>query len=187
MTAESTASTAPAATACAESTSSTAGAESTASTASTSPAATAAPAAPPDQATLLARLQHELAHPPFHALLGPQAVAVDIETGTVVIRLPYSPTFRRAADSEHIHGGVIAALIDMAAHAAVAVQTGRMAPTVDLRIDYLRPAPGGDLIATARVLRLGRAIARADVEVTGPGTQPYAVGRGTFSTLAPGG
>jgi uncharacterized protein (TIGR00369 family) len=159
---------------------------SNASNASSAPTPGAAPTASPDQATLLARLQHELAHPPFHALLGPQAVAVDIETGTVVIRLPYSPTFRRAADSAYIHGGVIAALIDMAAHAAVAVQTGRMAPTVDLRIDYLRPAPGSDLIATARVLRLGRAIARADVEVAGPGTQPYAVGRGTFSTLAPG-
>lgn len=144
-----------------------------------------AAAATLDNAALLQRLQHELAHPPFHALLKPQAVAVDAQAGTVVIRLPYDPSLRGAAGMDFIHGGVIAALIDMAAHAAVAVQTGRMAPTVDLRIDYLRPAPGADLIATARVLKLGRAIARADVEVGGAGTQPYAVGRGTFSTLAP--
>jgi uncharacterized protein (TIGR00369 family) len=132
----------------------------------------------------LQRLRHELAHPPFHALLNPVAVSASADTGVVVIRLPYSPALRRAAGSDNIHGGVIAALIDMAAHAAVAAQTGRMAPTVDLRIDYLKPAPGADLYATAKVLRLGRAIARADVEVAAaPGAAPCAVGRGTFSTL----
>ncbi|CAM4068225.1 PaaI family thioesterase [Bordetella bronchialis] len=137
---------------------------------------------------LLQRLRHELAHPPFHALLNPEAVSVDADTGVVVIRLPYRPALRRAAGSENIHGGVIAALIDMAAHASVAVQTGRMAPTVDLRIDYLKPAPGADLYATAKVLRLGRAIARADVEIShAPGAAPCAVGRGTFSTLDTGG
>ena len=31
-------------------------------------------------------------------------------------------------------------LIDLAGHAAVAVKIGRMAPTIDLRIDYMRPA-----------------------------------------------
>ncbi|OZI21124.1 hypothetical protein CAL26_27210 [Bordetella genomosp. 9] len=138
--------------------------------------------------TVLERLRHELAHPPFHALLNPEAVSADAETGVVVIRLPYSPALRRAAGSDNIHGGVIAALIDMAAHAAIAVRIGRMAPTVDLRIDYLKPAPGADLYATAKVLRLGRAIARADVEVAhAPGAAPCAVGRGTFSTLDPRG
>ena len=137
---------------------------------------------------LLRRLRHELAHPPFHALLNPVAVSADAQSGVVVIRLPYSPSLARAAGSDNVHGGVIAALIDMAAHAAVAVQIGRMAPTVDLRIDYLKPAPGADLYATAKVLRLGRAIARADVEVAhAAGAAPCAVGRGTFSTLDPGG
>jgi uncharacterized protein (TIGR00369 family) len=146
----------------------------------------ASPAPPPSADELLRRLQHELAHPPFHALLNPVAISADAETGVVVIRLPYSPALGRAAGSPNVHGGAIAALIDMAAHAAVAVQTGRMAPTVDLRIDYLKPAPGADLYATAKVLRLGRAIARADVEVADAvGAAPCAVGRGTFSTLEP--
>ncbi|GAA4343322.1 hypothetical protein GCM10023144_46110 [Pigmentiphaga soli] len=145
---------------------------------------------PPDRsardAAAMARLRHELAHPPFHAVLGPEAVGVDADAGTVVIRLPYREAFRRAAGSADIHGGVIATLIDLAAHAAVAVQTGRMAPTIDLRIDYLRAAPGTDLLATARTLRVGRTIARADVEVTAAGdARPVAVGRGTFSTHQP--
>ena len=130
----------------------------------------------------LERLRHELRHPPFHGFLRPEAVSVDAADGTVVIRLPYRPEFRRAEDAPDYHGGVLAALIDLAAHAAVAVQTGRMAPTIDLRIDYLRSAPGVDLFATGRVLRLGRSIARADVDISAEGSPLLAVGRGTFST-----
>lgn len=134
-------------------------------------------------AELMARLRHELSHPPFHSLLAPEPVCVDPSGGVVVIRLPYRTTFRRADDSGDIHGGVVAALIDIAAHAVVAVHIGAMAPTIDLRIDFLRPVPGVDLIATARVLRIGRAVARADVEVAGEDTPMLAVGRGVFSTL----
>ena len=126
------------------------------------------------------RLCHELAHPPYHRFLQPQPVSA--QNGTIIIRLPYRPEFRRADDSADYHGGVLAALVDIAAHAVVAVSIGRMAPTIDLRIDYLRPAPGVDLIATAKVLRLGRSIARADVEIVGDGTALLVVGRGTFST-----
>ena len=137
------------------------------------------------QAQALKRLQHELDHPPFHALFAPQAVSADPDAGVVVLRLPFQPSFRRSADSDFIHGGVIAAVIDMAAHAAVAVQIGHMAPTIDLRIDYLRPAPGKDLIITAKTLRVGRSVGRADVEInTGPNTPLLAVGRGSFSTLS---
>lgn len=137
-----------------------------------------------DPQTALERLRHELAHPPFHAVLGPEAVSADPAQGTVCIRVPYQDRFRRASDSSAIHGGVIASLADMAAHAAVAVQIGRMAPTIDLRIDYLRAAPGDDLYATAQTLRVGRSIARVDVVIGGRDTPPVAVARGTFSTLS---
>jgi len=133
----------------------------------------------------LKHLRYELEHPPFHALFRPQAVAADAASGQVVIRIPFSPTLLGAAGADFIHGGVIATLIDMAAHAAVAIRIRRMAPTVDLRIDYLNPAAAADLTATAHALRVGRALARVDVEVTGPDGSLYAVGRGTFSTLAP--
>lgn len=133
----------------------------------------------------LEHLRHELEHPPFHALLKPQAVAADAASGQVIIRLPFSPTLLGAAGADFVHGGVIAMLIDMAAHAAVAIRIRRMAPTVDLRIDYLSPAAAADLTATARALRVGRVLARVDVEVTGPDGSLYAVGRGTFCTLAP--
>ena len=134
-------------------------------------------------AVALARLRHELAHPPFHAVLRPEAVSADPDTGTVVIRLPYQAAFGRAATSGDVHGGVVAALIDLAGHAAVAVQIGRMAPTIDLRIDYLRPAPAQDLFATARTLKVGRAVARVDIEVRDASGKLAAAGRGAFSSL----
>jgi uncharacterized protein (TIGR00369 family) len=57
-----------------------------------------------------------------------------------------------------------------------------MVPTIDLRIDYLRTAPAGDLLATARILAVGRSIGRADVEIRSEDDKVVAVGRGAFST-----
>jgi uncharacterized protein (TIGR00369 family) len=130
----------------------------------------------------LAQLEIEMARAPYHKFLDPRPVAADSESGTVTVSLKARPEFRRAEDSDDLHGGVIAALIDLTAHAAVAVRIGRPAPTVDLRIDYLRPA-AGDLMATGKLLRAGRSLARADVEVRDARDLLVAVGRGVFSTL----
>ena len=105
--------------------------------------------------------------PPFHAVLQPRAVDADPEKGVVVIALGFRDELRRLPDEHSYHGGVIATLIDLAGHAAVAVKIGRMAPTIDLRIDYLRPAEGSDLTATAKLIRAGRSVARVDVTVDG--------------------
>jgi uncharacterized protein (TIGR00369 family) len=129
------------------------------------------------------RLRAEMERPPYHAVLRPQPVSVDAQAGTVTIRLPYREEFRRAPDAPGYHGGVIAALIDLAGHAAVAVTVGRMVPTIDLRIDFLRAPAGGDLTARGKLLRAGRSIARADVEILDDTNNVVAVGRGTYSTL----
>jgi uncharacterized protein (TIGR00369 family) len=131
---------------------------------------------------LLERLKLEMARAPYHAFLQPDPLSVDEAAGLVSILFRARPEFRRAHDSEDWHGGVIAALCDIAAHAAVAVRLGDMAPTIDLRIDYLAPARG-DLIAKGKLLRLGRSIGRADVEITDPSGKLVAVGRAVFSAL----
>lgn len=136
-----------------------------------------------DRVAALARLRDEMADPPFHDFLRPQAVDVASD-GAVTVMLPSRPEFRRRRDSPFIHGGVIAALADLTAHAAVAVKVQRMVPTIDLRIDYLRAAPEGDLTAIGRILIAGRSIGRADVEIAGTSGKILAVARGTFSTRA---
>lgn len=136
-----------------------------------------------DHLTPLERLQFELAHPPYHGFLKPEALSVDAEKGAVEIRLAARPEFRRVPDAAEFHGGVIAGLIDLTAHAAVAVKIGRMAPTIDLRIDYMRPA-GGDLLARGLLRRAGRTLAVVDVEVLDGAGRVVALGRGTLSTSA---
>jgi uncharacterized protein (TIGR00369 family) len=131
----------------------------------------------------LTRLAHEMSAPPFHDVLRPEPVVVKSD-GSVVVRLPFRPEFRRGCESPFYHGGVIASLVDIAAHAAIAVRVGRMVPTIDLRIDYLRAAPEGELLATGRALTVGRSIARADAEIRDKNGKLVAVGRGAFSTRA---
>jgi uncharacterized protein (TIGR00369 family) len=131
----------------------------------------------------LTRLRTELARCPFHDFLQPEAVSADDE-GTVLVRLAFRREFRLAPDSDLFHGGVLAALVDITGHAAVAVRVGRVAPTIDLRIDYLGAAVGTELFATGRVLRAGSSIGRADVDVVGPDGRTVVCGRGTFSTSA---
>lgn len=133
--------------------------------------------------SLLERLKVEMARAPYHAFLEPDPVAVDEAAGEVRVLFRSKPEFRRAYDSEDWHGGVIAAMCDIAAHAAVAVRLGDFAPTIDLRVDFLAPARG-DLVAKGRLLRLGRSIGRADVEVADSSGKLVAVGRAVFSALA---
>ncbi len=132
----------------------------------------------------LERLQFELDHPPFHDFLKPEAVAADAEQGTVEILLRQRHEFQRVPDKREFHGGVVAALIDMTAHAAVAVSIGRMAPTIDLRIDYMRLASETNLHAHGRVRRAGRTLAVADVEIFNDAGKQIALGRGLLSTNA---
>lgn len=131
----------------------------------------------------LAQLKTEMARAPYHAFLQPEPMGVDAAAGEVKVLFRARQEFRRAFDSDDWHGGIIAAMVDIAAHAAVAVRLGGMAPTIDLRVDYLAPAQG-DLVATGKLLRLGRSIGRADVEIADSRGKIVAVGRGVFSALA---
>ncbi|MEE9179795.1 MAG: PaaI family thioesterase, partial [Vicinamibacteria bacterium] len=54
-------------------------------------------------------------------------------------------------------------------------------PTIDLRVDYLRPARKGDLVAIGRTVKVGRTIGVADVEVRDSNGALIAVGRGTYA------
>ena len=130
----------------------------------------------------LARLRQEMERPPFHRVLQPQALDADPETGTVTIAMAYRDELARGPGDKSFHGGVIASLIDLAGHAAVAVKIGRMAPTIDLRIDYLRASSGEDIIARARLIKAGRTIGRVDIDVTDTHGRLIAIGRGSFST-----
>jgi uncharacterized protein (TIGR00369 family) len=121
---------------------------------------------------------------PFHRLLGLQMVRA--EDGVVEMRLPWRDELGRADDSDWYHGGVISALIDIAGDYAIASKLGRGVPTIDLRVDYLRPARRGELRALARAVKVGRTVGVADVELRDANGAVVAVGRCAYSTVDAG-
>ena len=106
--------------------------------------------------------------------------------GEVVIRLPFREEFLRTDGSDWLHGGITSALVDIAGDYAIVTRTGVGVPTIDLRVDWLRPARRGDLLATGRVVKLGRTVSVADVEIRDEAGTLLAVGRGTYATGAGG-
>jgi uncharacterized protein (TIGR00369 family) len=58
-------------------------------------------------------------------------------------------------------------------------------PTIDLRVDYLRPARRGPLTATGQTVRVGRTVSVADVEVRDESATLVAVGRGVYASPRP--
>lgn len=122
--------------------------------------------------------------PAYHRWLGVELVRA--HEGEVEVRLPYREELLGDEAGTNIHGGIIAALADIAGCFAVISATGRDVPTIDIRLDYLRMAPPGEaLIATARTVKAGRTLGLADVEVRTGSGRLVAVARATFATGAP--
>lgn len=120
----------------------------------------------------------------FHQLIGVRLEQADVEAGVAVLRQPYDPRLSIFPDAGVYHGGVIAALIDVAGAVACGLQVGRPTPTVNFRVDFLKSPAKVDLIATGKVVRAGKSIAVADVEISDEKGEIYSVGRGTFSLSA---
>jgi uncharacterized protein (TIGR00369 family) len=119
-------------------------------------------------------------HPPFHAWLGVEAV--EAEPGRAVLRIPPSPEFVGNPFIPAVHGGILAALIDLAGGAALFVDLQFPTPTIDMRVDYLRPAIAGKaLLAEARVKSLGKTVGFVDVDVRDEDGRLVATGRCTYS------
>ena len=102
--------------------------------------------------------------------------------GEVEIRLPFRAEFLRSDDSDWLHGGVTAALIDIAGAYAMVTHFKVGVATIDLRIDWLRPARASDLLASGRVVKAGRRVSVADVQVTDTAGTLVAVGRGLYAS-----
>jgi len=80
----------------------------------------------------------------------------------VVIELPYDPKLVGNPDTGTLHGGAITALLDGCSGAAVFAALTELVPiaTLDLRIDYLKPAePGKPVIGKASCYNMTRNVA----------------------------
>jgi uncharacterized protein (TIGR00369 family) len=108
----------------------------------------------------------------------------EAENGVAVLSVPYDKRLVGDPETGVLHGGVITALLDTACGWAVMVAPTqlRSTATLDLRIDYMRPATVGEAVfSRAECYRLTRSIgfARAVAYHTNP-DDPVATAQGTF-------
>jgi uncharacterized protein (TIGR00369 family) len=129
-------------------------------------------------------LEATLRGSPFQESLGLSLEKFDAAAQTLSLRAAYGPGVERAAGTGQYHGGVIASLIDIAGDFALIATLGYGVPTINFRVDYLRPATRTDLIAEARVRRAGRTIGVVDIDVLDDQGRLIALGRGCYSTQA---
>jgi uncharacterized protein (TIGR00369 family) len=130
-----------------------------------------------------AEIQEMLDASPFNVFLGLTVVTADPVKQEVTMRSPMRPEFERRPGSKQWHGGVIASVIDTVGDFAVGMMVGRGLPTVNFRVDYLKPAVDTALVAVSRVRRAGKSVGVADVDVFDEKGALLAIGRGTYSTL----
>ncbi len=90
-------------------------------------------------------------------------------------------------ERRYTHGGVLAALVDLAADWAMLRKTGRGVPTIDMRVDYHSPAMPGDLTLHGKVVRMGGTVSTAEARVFDAQGKLLCSGRGTYLTTAPKG
>ena len=127
------------------------------------------------------QLQVRLLESPFNAFLALEVVTVDPEKQEIVMRLKRRPEFERLAGTGQWHGGPIAAAIDIVGDYALAMLFGQPLPTIDLRVDYLRPGKA-TLTLVARIRRSGKTVGVVDVDVLNEDGEPVAIGRANYST-----
>ena len=113
--------------------------------------------------TLLEIMQEHFQKSRAVSFLGFEVEAV--EKGIATLRMEVREDHKQL--NGVVHGGILAALADTAA--AVAAYTiipkGAALATIELKINYLEPVPGGKIKADARILRAGRNFVVAECEI----------------------
>ena len=102
------------------------------------------------------KVQALITRAPYHQWLGLKVVAVHDDG--IELTATWREEWVVNPERRYTHGGVLAALVDLAADWAMVKKLGRPVPTIDLRVDYHAAAMPGDLTAKGKVVRYGRAV-----------------------------
>ncbi len=130
-----------------------------------------------------AELRDRITQAPFHKWLGLDLA--ELTEDAIKLTVPWREEFVVNTKVGYTHGGVLASLIDIAADYALAAKLGGPIPTVDLRVDYHRPALKCTLTVTANVIRLGRTFSTAEARVFDADDALVASGRGVYHSPPP--
>ncbi|MEU4570918.1 PaaI family thioesterase [Nonomuraea sp. NPDC023979] len=117
--------------------------------------------------------------PPAAEVLGWELVEVDPEAGTIEVAFAAREQFTNPVGV--IQGGFLAAMLDDTLGPALVatLSAGQFAPTLELHVQFLRPARPGRLVGRGRVVKRGRDIAFLAGELVGPDGEPVATATAT--------
>ena len=108
----------------------------------------------------------------------------EVSTERVRVRMPFNPDFCVDAEQSLLHGGILTALLDSVFGLAnfVAIEGVSTMATLDLRVDYLRPAHSrADVIVRAHCFRQTRHIAFDSGSIWFDGHENEEIARGSAS------
>jgi uncharacterized protein (TIGR00369 family) len=131
------------------------------------------------------QVEQLLTRGPFHRWLGLKVLSVQADG--IELKATWREEWVVNPDRRYTHGGVLAALVDVAADWAMVTRTGRGVPTIDMRVDYHAAAMPGDLIARGRIVKWGNQFSVAEAQVFDESGKLLASGRGTYLTAPPKG
>ena len=124
---------------------------------------------------------------PHMAAVGLDLISLD-DSG-VVAKIPHRPEFVGDPDTGVVHGGIVTVLLDSLSGMCVVpkLPDGTMVATLDLRIDYLKPAaPRQDIFARALCYKTTRNIAfTRGIAYQGDIDDPIAHAAGAFMLTPP--
>lgn len=136
-----------------------------------------------EETLTVAELQRLITRGPFNRWLNFTVTRVDEEG--IEVKAVWREEWVVNPERRYTHGGIVAAIIDVAADYAIAARLGRPVPTIDMRVDFHKAAMPGDLIAKARVIRMGSQYSTAEASLYDKDGAMVASGRGTYFTAPP--
>jgi uncharacterized protein (TIGR00369 family) len=112
----------------------------------------------------IAQIERVMDLPGFPKTAGMRLVSA--EPGKVTMALAKRPELTQFFG--HFHGGVVAGLADHAAGACAtsSMPDGKLAVTIEIKVNFLAPADGEEIIARAETIQAGSTIVVVKVEVS---------------------
>lgn len=90
-----------------------------------------------------------------------------VNIGENIARLRLQTNQNHLNQNGFVHGGIISSIADSAAAVALLsnIDTGKNISTIELKINFLRPAKINTLLADAKIIHKGSRIAVVDIEI----------------------
>jgi uncharacterized protein (TIGR00369 family) len=136
----------------------------------------------PNNVVTVEALQERMSANPFNAWMGMQIQ--DLTEDELTVTITWREEMISNPKARYTHGGILGAFVDTVADFMIAAKVGMPVPTVDMRVDYHRAAPPGDLKCVGRIVRLGGTNSVAEGYVYDGDGNLIASGRGTYFTAA---